>query len=65
MKKILDYIDSNTKNIAIFCAGAALFASFFFLYYFNKFDWALNVIYLIPACVYYGIINSNYKTRKQ
>lgn len=61
---MLDYINNHTKNVAVFCAGASLVASFFFLYYLDKTNQIFNVIYIVPACVYHGIINSNYKTRK-
>lgn len=64
LKKTIDYINDNTKSIAIFCTIASVIASIFFLYYFDKMSWIFSLFYVIPMAVYYGIMNSNYKTRK-
>lgn len=64
LKKTIDYINDNTKSVAVFCTIVSVIASIFFLYYFDKVDWIFSVFYIIPMGVYYGIINSNHKTRK-
>lgn len=64
LKKTINYINNNTKSIAVFCTIMSVIASAFFLYYLDKTDWFISLFYVIPACVYYGIMNSNHKTRK-
>lgn len=64
LEKTIDYINNNTKRIAIFCTIASVFASIFFLYYFDKMSWIFSLFYMIPMAVCHGIMNSNHKTRK-
>lgn len=64
LQKANRYVNDNTKEVAVFCTAASVVASIFFLYYLDRMGWLIGVIYLISLFVYHGILNSNYKTRK-